>query len=85
MNARDVASHIWNAGEEVAGAVGSLFPDPRRLLGDREIHLLPEEARSRIRRVRRELLLAAKSAVDSQLEELDREEAGAMVRKVEIR
>ncbi|MBI4362894.1 MAG: hypothetical protein HY558_06940 [Euryarchaeota archaeon] len=85
MNTREAASHIWRAGEELLGAVGSLLPDPRRLLGDREIHLLPEEARTRIRRVQRELLLAAKTAVDSELERLEREEAGAMVRKVEIR
>ena len=85
MNARDVAGHLWNAGEELAGAVGSLLPDPRKLLGDREIHLLPEEARSRIRRIQREIILAAKTAVDSELERLEREEAGTMVRKVEIR
>lgn len=71
--------HLLNAAGHLRGAVRSVLP-PVDLFW-----VVPEEVKASLRAVRRDLLMAAKTAIEDELARMEEAEAQRAVEKVEIK
>lgn len=79
MATRDVVDHLLNAAGHLRGAARGVVP-PVDLFW-----AVPEEVKAPLRSVRRDLLLAAKTAIEDELQRMEEAEAQRAVEKVEVR
>ena len=79
MATRDVVEHLLNAAGHLRGAVRGVVP-PVDLFW-----AIPEEVKAPLRSVRRDLLMAVRTAIEDELARMEESEAQRAVEKVEIR
>lgn len=79
MATRDVVDHLLNATGHLRGAVRGVVP-PVDLFW-----AIPEEVKAPLRAVRRDLLMAAKTAIEDELGRMEEAEAQRAVEKVEVK
>jgi hypothetical protein len=79
MATRDVVEHLLNAAGHLRGAVRGVVP-PVDLFW-----AVPEEVKGPLRAVRRDLLMAVRTAIEDELARMEEAEAQRAVEKVEVK